>query len=126
MALGGSTNTVLHLIAIANEAGVNLSLELFDKIAKSTPHITSLRPGGEYFIEDLEYAGGIPAVMKRLRQVLNSVQTVSGKTINQIAAEYGGGGHLSAAGATVNGKLDQVQTDVLEKVTALLEVDSTE
>lgn len=87
MALGGSTNTVLHLMAIAREAGVDLGLELFDKLARSIPHITSLRPGGEYFMEDLEYAGGIPAVMKRLRQVLNSVQTVSGKTINQIAAE---------------------------------------
>ncbi len=87
MALGGSTNTVLHLMAIAREAGVDLGLELFDKLARSIPHITSLRPGGEYFMEDLEYAGGIPAVMKRLRQVLNSVRTVSGKTINQIAAE---------------------------------------
>ncbi|UCD54643.1 MAG: dihydroxy-acid dehydratase [Candidatus Omnitrophota bacterium] len=87
MALGGSTNTVLHLMAIAHETGVDLGLELFDKIARSIPHITSLRPGGEYFMEDLEYAGGIPAVMNRLRQVLNSVQTVSGKTINQIAAE---------------------------------------
>jgi dihydroxy-acid dehydratase len=87
MALGGSTNTVLHLIAIAREAGFDLKLELFDKIAKITPHITNLRPGGEYFIEDLEYAGGIPAVMKRLRQVLYSVRTLSGKTINQIAAE---------------------------------------
>ena len=87
MALGGSTNTVLHLMAIANEAGRDLKLELFDKISKTTPHITNLRPGGEYFMEDLEYAGGIPAVMKRLRQVLNSVQTVSGKTVNQIAAE---------------------------------------
>ena len=87
MALGGSTNTVLHLMAIANEAGRDLKLELFDKISRTTPHITNLRPGGEYFMEDLEYAGGIPAVMKRLRQVLNSVQTVSGKTVNQIAAE---------------------------------------
>lgn len=87
MALGGSTNTVLHLMAIAKEAGVDLKLELFDEMARSTPHITSLRPGGEHFMEDLEYAGGIPAVMKRLRQILNSVQTVSGRTINQIAAQ---------------------------------------
>ena len=87
MAIGGSTNTVLHLLAIAKEAGVDLSLQDFDKISRSTPHITNLRPGGEYFMEDLEYAGGIPAVMKSLRQVLNSVQTVNGKTINQIAAE---------------------------------------
>ncbi|MGB2705702.1 MAG: dihydroxy-acid dehydratase [Candidatus Omnitrophota bacterium] len=87
MALGGSTNTVLHLMAIAHEAGVNLKLEAFDKISKTTAHITNLRPGGDYFMEDLEYAGGIPAVMKRLRQVLNNLQTVSGRTISQIAAE---------------------------------------
>ena len=87
MAIGGSTNTVLHLMAIAHETGKDLKLELFDKISRNTPHITSLRPGGEYFMEDLEYAGGIPAVMKRLRQVLNSVHTVSDKTINQIAGE---------------------------------------
>ena len=87
MAIGGSTNTVLHLMAIAHEAGADLKLETFDRISRSTPHITNLRPGGEYFMEDLEYAGGIPAVMKRLRQVLNNLHTVSGKTIGQIAAE---------------------------------------
>ncbi|MBN1353655.1 MAG: dihydroxy-acid dehydratase [Candidatus Omnitrophica bacterium] len=87
MALGGSTNTVLHLMAIAKEAGVKLELELFDKISRKTPHITNLRPGGDYFMEDLEYAGGIPAVMKRMRQVLNNVQTLSDKSISQIAAE---------------------------------------
>ena len=87
MAIGGSTNTVLHLMAIAHETGIDLKLETFDKISRSTPHITNLRPGGEYFMEDLEYAGGVPAIMKRLRQVLNSVQTVSGKTINQIAGD---------------------------------------
>ncbi|MFH1380955.1 MAG: dihydroxy-acid dehydratase [Candidatus Omnitrophota bacterium] len=87
MAIGGSTNTVLHLMAIAHEAGVKLDLELFDKISRTTPHITNLRPGGEHFMEDLEYAGGIPAVMKRLSQNLNDVCTVSGKTINQIAKE---------------------------------------
>lgn len=87
MALGGSTNTVLHLMAIAREAEIDLKLETFDKIGRATPHITNLRPGGDYFMEDLEYAGGIPAVMQRLRQALNNLQTVSGKTISQIAAE---------------------------------------
>ncbi|MFC1576096.1 dihydroxy-acid dehydratase [Candidatus Omnitrophota bacterium] len=87
MAIGGSTNTVLHLMAIAKEAGAKLKLELFDEISKITPHITSLRPGGDYFMEDLEYAGGIPAVMNRLKQTLNNVQTVNDKTIHQIAAE---------------------------------------
>jgi len=87
MAIGGSTNTVLHLMAIAHETGKDLKLDVFDKVSKTTPHITNLRPGGDYFMEDLEYAGGVPALMKRLRQTLNNVQTVSGKTINQIAAE---------------------------------------
>jgi len=87
MALGGSTNTVLHLLAIAHEAEIDLRLEIFDEISRSTPHITNLRPGGDYFMEDLEYAGGIPAVIKRLRQTLNNVTTVSGKTIGQIGAE---------------------------------------
>ena len=87
MAIGGSTNTVLHLMAIAREAGISLNLDTFDKISRSTPHITNIRPGGEYFMEDLEYAGGIPAVMRRLRQTLHNVPTVSGKSIIQIAAE---------------------------------------
>ncbi|MFH1791627.1 MAG: dihydroxy-acid dehydratase [Candidatus Omnitrophota bacterium] len=87
MALGGSTNTVLHLMAIAREAGVDLTLDTFDELSKDTPHITNLRPGGDYFMEDLEYAGGIPAAMKRLRQKLNNLPTVTGKLIDQIAAE---------------------------------------
>jgi len=87
MALGGSTNTVLHLPAIANEAGIKLSLSLFDKISKKVPHIVSIRPGGEYFIEDLEYAGGIPAVIKRLSSLLKDNITVSGLRIKEIAKQ---------------------------------------
>ena len=87
MALGGSTNTVLHLMAIAKEAGVDINLDTFDALSKETPHITSLRPGGEYFMEDLEYAGGVPAAMKRLKQKLQNMPTVSGRFIEQIAAE---------------------------------------
>ncbi|MDD5449622.1 MAG: dihydroxy-acid dehydratase [Candidatus Omnitrophica bacterium] len=87
MALGGSTNTVLHLVAIAAEAGVELPLELFDKLSKSTPHITSILPGGKYFMEDLDAAGGIPAITKRLSNLLNDLPTVSGKTVSQIARE---------------------------------------
>ena len=85
MALGGSTNTVLHLIAIAKEAGVEIDLRLFDKISRKVPHICNLRPGGEYFMEDLDYAGGIPAVLKRLLPKLKDNLTVSGKTVKQIA-----------------------------------------
>ena len=87
LALGGSTNTVLHLPAIARDAGVPFEIELFDKLSKTTPQITSIRPGGEYFMEDLEYAGGIPAVMKSLKSVLNDVPTVTGKSIGTIADE---------------------------------------
>ncbi len=84
MALGGSTNTVLHLTAIAHEAGVRLDLELFDKISRSIPHISSMRPGGDYFMEDLEFAGGIPAAMSRLKEELKDVSTVSGKSVREI------------------------------------------
>ena len=85
MALGGSTNTVLHLTAIAKEAGVSLPLEIFDKISKATPKISDLRPGGEYFLEDLESSGGIPGVLNRLADKLNDNPTVSGLSIKEIA-----------------------------------------
>ncbi len=84
MALGGSTNTVLHLPAIAHEAGVDLPLERFDVLSKDTPHITSLLPGGEHFMEDLEYAGGIPAVMKVLGGKLQDNPTLSGLSVKEI------------------------------------------
>ncbi|MFH1678073.1 MAG: dihydroxy-acid dehydratase [Candidatus Omnitrophota bacterium] len=87
MALGGSTNTVLHLMAIAFEAKVKLNLMDFDRISRSIPHISNLRPGGEYFIEDLDIAGGIPAVLKRLLPKLSNNITVSGKAIKEIAKE---------------------------------------
>jgi dihydroxy-acid dehydratase len=87
MALGGSTNACLHIPAIAYSAGVDLPLEHIDQISKKTPHIADLRPGGEYFMEDLEYAGGIPAVLKSLKSLLADCPTVSGKTIYQIADE---------------------------------------
>jgi len=85
MALGGSTNTVLHLIAIANEAGIELPLKLFDKISKDTADIVSLEPAGDYYMEDLDRAGGIPAVLKRLKSKLHNTATVSGKTLYEIA-----------------------------------------
>ncbi len=87
MALGGSTNTVLHITAIAGEAGVPLSLEMFDEISKNTPHIANMLPGGTHFLEDLEYAGGIPAVQKRLKSGLHNTITVSGRTIYDIAGK---------------------------------------
>ena len=85
MALGGSSNSVLHLIAIANEAGIKLDLKLFDEISKNTPQITSLRPAGEYFLEDLDFAGGIPSLLYELKTLINlNPVTVSGKSISEI------------------------------------------
>jgi len=87
MALGGSTNSVLHILAISHDAGVALAFERFDEISADTPHIANIRPGGEHFMEDLEYAGGIPAVCHVLRSKLNECPTVTGKTTLQIAEE---------------------------------------
>lgn len=84
LALGGSTNTVLHIPAIAHEAQVKLPLEIFDILSKETPHIANMLPGGEHFLEDLDYAGGIPAVMKRLRDRIHKNITVSGKSTHEI------------------------------------------
>ncbi|MDR2884188.1 MAG: dihydroxy-acid dehydratase [Deferribacteraceae bacterium] len=84
LALGGSTNTTLHLPAIAYDAGIELDLNSFDKLSRSTPHITSLNPGGEYYMEDLDNAGGIPAVMKRLESLLQDNDTVCGLTVKEI------------------------------------------
>ncbi len=85
MALGGSSNTVLHLMSIAHEAGIDLGLKTFDKISKRVPHITNIEPAGEHFMEDLEYAGGIPAVLKRLRSKLNNTLNVNGEKTFEIA-----------------------------------------
>ena len=87
MALGGSSNTVLHLMSISNEAGIKLDLKEFDKISKDTPHITNIEPSGPYFMEDLEYAGGIPAVLKRLKDKLNNTLNVSGQKTFDIATD---------------------------------------
>ena len=86
MALGGSSNTVLHIPAIAREAGVELPLKVFDDISRDTPNITALRPAGDYFMEDLEHAGGIPALFNVLSEKLHDCPTVSGKTTAEIAA----------------------------------------
>ncbi len=83
-ALGGSTNTVLHLKAIAEEAGVDFDIKLFDEISRETPKICSMRPGGKYLMEDLHYAGGIPGVIKNLLPLIESNPTVSGVDIKEI------------------------------------------
>jgi dihydroxy-acid dehydratase len=87
MALGGSTNTVLHITAIAHEAKVRLPIETFDTISRNTPHIANMIPSGPHYMEDLYYAGGIPAVLNRVSSLLKPSLTVSGRDIGDIAKE---------------------------------------
>ena len=83
-AIGGSTNFVIHLLAIAGRIGVALDIEDFDRLSKNIPLIANLQPSGKYFMEDLYYAGGLPAVMKELQTILHKDSiTVNGKTIGQ-------------------------------------------
>ena len=84
MALGGSTNTVLHLPAIAHEAGVKLCLDMFDRLSRRIPHICNMRPEGPHTMLDLERAGGVPAVMKRLGKLIRgSPLTVTGRRVRE-------------------------------------------
>ena len=85
MALGGSTNTVLHLSALAHEAGVDLSLDRFDVISRITPYLADLRPAGKHFLEDLHHAGGVPAVLQYLGDRIQGALHVTGKDIRDIA-----------------------------------------
>ena len=85
VALGGSTNTVLHLMSIAHEAGIGLQLQDFDKISRKTSHIANIEPAGKHYMEDLEFAGGIPAVLKRLKNKLHNTLNVSGERTFDIA-----------------------------------------
>ncbi len=82
MALGGSTNVMIHLIAMARRAGVALSLERFDQISREVPVIANIRPSGKYLAEDFFYAGGLPALMKELgAKIHGDCLTVNGDTI---------------------------------------------
>ncbi|MFH1076437.1 MAG: dihydroxy-acid dehydratase [Pseudomonadota bacterium] len=86
MALGCSTNTVLHITAIAKEAGINIDLNLINEISKKTPHICSLSPGGRHHLEDLDRAGGVYAVIDELAKkglINTGCMTVTGKTIDE-------------------------------------------
>jgi len=85
LALGGSSNTVLHLLAIAREAGVELPLELFDVLGKDTPQLASMNPAGEHFMEDLDIAGGVSGVFKQLGSKIKDTQTLFGLTTHQLA-----------------------------------------
>ncbi len=84
-AIGGSTNTVLHLMAVAIEGGIDLKLDDFDRISGETPHICHMGPAGQYTMKDLDEAGGIPAVMNRLSKMLYDAPTVNEKSLVQIA-----------------------------------------
>ncbi|HEY5577205.1 MAG TPA: dihydroxy-acid dehydratase [Deferrimonas sp.] len=85
LALGGSSNSVLHLLAIAREAGVDLPLSEFDRLSRETPQLTTVTPGGPHMMEDVEYSGGIPAILNRLLPFLKKNPTVSGEKITAIA-----------------------------------------
>ncbi len=91
MASGGSTNAVLHLLAIAHEAGVNLTLDDFDRISKKVPEIVNMKPGGEYVMADLHKVGGVPLILKKLLDaglLHGDTMTVTGKTMEQNLKEY--------------------------------------
>jgi dihydroxy-acid dehydratase len=85
---GGSTNGVLHLLAVANEMGVELSIDDFDRISERTPLLCDLKPGGRYVAPDLYEAGGVPLLLKRLKDahLLHAgAQTVTGQTVGEVA-----------------------------------------
>ena len=84
LALGGSTNSIIHLIAMARRAGVELDLDLFDALARKTPLIANLRPAGKYLMEDFYYAGGLRAMLANLRGLLKlNAITVNGMSLGQ-------------------------------------------
>ena len=84
MAIGGSTNAIIHLVAMAGRAGLKLDLQKFDELSGRTPMIANIRPSGEYLMEDFYYAGGLRALLRELRESLSlDCLTVSGKTLGQ-------------------------------------------
>ncbi len=86
-AIGGSTNAVVHLLALAGRCGVNLALEDFDHLSRDIPLLVDLMPSGRFLMEDFDYAGGMPSVMNHIQHVLHGdAPTVSGETIGEIAA----------------------------------------
>jgi dihydroxy-acid dehydratase len=84
MAIGGSTNAIIHLVALAGRAGIKLPLKKFDEISQRTPMVANLRPSGEFLMEDFYYAGGLRALLKQLSEQLNlECKTVSGETLGR-------------------------------------------
>ncbi|NIQ11441.1 MAG: dihydroxy-acid dehydratase, partial [Gammaproteobacteria bacterium] len=86
LALGGSSNTVLHLLSIASEAGVELPLEDFDRLGRETPQLASMNPGGIHFMEDLDAAGGVAGVLYQLRDRISDNPTLTGPSVKEIVA----------------------------------------
>ena len=104
-AIGGSTNAIIHLIAIAGRVGINLPLELFDELSKTTPFLLNLKPSGQYLMEDFYYACGVPALMNRISHLLDlSNVTVTGKTLGENIS--GQQAHLPDVIRTVDDPLD--------------------
>jgi len=85
MAIGGSSNTALHIPAVAADFGVDIDLGTFDEISKRVPHLTSIKPSGPYYMKDFDAAGGVPAMLNRLLDDLSDEMTVNGKGIKEIA-----------------------------------------
>ncbi len=84
MAIGGSTNAVIHLVAIAGRLGIELELDLFDSISRRTPFLVNVKPSGEFLMEDFFSAGGVPAVMREILPLLHGdAPTVTGRTVAQ-------------------------------------------
>ncbi|ARU29065.1 L-arabinonate dehydratase [Cellvibrio sp. PSBB006] len=84
LALSGSTNSIVHIVALARRAGIDLTLDRFDELARDTPILANLRPAGHYLMEDFYYAGGLPALLNNLRDLLDLQQkTITGKTLGE-------------------------------------------
>lgn len=84
MAIGGSTNAIIHFLAFAGRLGMDLPMTLFDEISRTTPFLANVRPSGKYLMEDFFYAGGVPAVMKEIESLLHTdALTITGKTVGE-------------------------------------------
>ena len=84
MAMGGSTNAIIHVVAMARRAGIPVDMEKFDQLSRQIPVLANVRPSGKYLMEDFFYAGGLRAMMQNLREKLDlSCMTVTGKTVGE-------------------------------------------
>ncbi|WP_408955407.1 dihydroxy-acid dehydratase [Natroniella sp. ANB-PHB2] len=114
-AVAGSTNALLHLPAIAHEAGIEIEPELFDQIHRKTPYLANVIPSGQYACEFLWYAGGVPAIMEELKELLHlDVMTVTGKTLGQNLAELKEDGFIEECQVQFKENYDLKVSDVLK------------